>query len=163
MQHPVQENPLIQILQKTLTKSFLYLLMAIIVKLISLLLLVDINLFKILLNEVFKCNPLLNVWNSLFWKRWQFQLFQNQSWPAWQSSTQDKGFAKQAVDGNRDGDFLKQSCSLTEVDEVPWWGVNLKTETQVVRVAITNRGGSYGNSKNWNLCQHLFNQQSVLS
>ena len=67
--------------------------------------------------------------------------------PAWQSSTQDKGFAKQAVDGNRDGDFLKQSCSLTEVDEVPWWAVNLKTETQVVRVAITNRGGSYGNPK----------------
>ena len=51
------------------------------------------------------------------------------------------------MDGNREEDFSKGSCSLTEVDEVPWWVVHLETETKIVRVAITNRGGSNGNLK----------------
>ena len=75
--------------------------------------------------------------------------------PAWQSSTSYKGIAIQAVDGNREGNFSKQSCSLTAVDEVPWWVVDLQAEHNVIRVAITNRGGSYGNPKNYNLCQLL--------
>ena len=70
--------------------------------------------------------------------------------PAWQSSTLAQRFATQAVDGNRDGDFRERSCSLTAVDEVPWWLVDLQAEHKVVRVAITNRGGSYGNPNNYN-------------
>ena len=82
--------------------------------------------------------------------------------PAWQSSIQYKGLAIQAVDGNREGDFWKGSCSLTAVDEVPWWVVDLQAEHIIIRVAITNRGGQDGNLKNYNLWQLLLNQQNVL-
>ena len=59
--------------------------------------------------------------------------------PAWQSSTKAQRFATQAVDGNRDGDFHDRSCSLTDVDEVPWWVVDLQAEAEIGYVAITNR------------------------
>ena len=75
--------------------------------------------------------------------------------PAWQSSTSDEGCAIRAVDGNREGNFSKQSCSLTDVDEVPWWVVDLQAEHNIIRVAITNRGRSYGNLNNCNLFQLL--------
>ena len=75
--------------------------------------------------------------------------------PAWQSSIQYKGLAIQAVDGNREGNFWKRSCGLTDVDEVPWWVVDLQAEYNIMRVAITNRGGSYGNLNNCNLFQLL--------
>ena len=68
---------------------------------------------------------------------------------AWQSSTSHKGLAIQAVDGNREGDFSKQSCSRTAVDEVPWWVVDLQAEHNIIRVAITNGAGSYGNANNY--------------
>ena len=71
--------------------------------------------------------------------------------PTWQSSTKARMGAIRAVDGNRDGDFSKQSCSLTDVDEVPWWVVDLQAEHNIIRVAITNRAGSYGNPNNHNL------------
>ena len=54
------------------------------------------------------------------------------------------GLATQAVDGNHNGDFSKGSCSLTKVDEAPWWVVDLMSETEVVRVAITNRANDNG-------------------
>ena len=50
--------------------------------------------------------------------------------PAWQSSTTDEGRAIRAVDGNREGNFSKESCSLTAVNEAPWWVVDLQAETQ---------------------------------
>ena len=75
--------------------------------------------------------------------------------PAWQSSTIDEGRAIRAVDGNGEGNFSKQSCSLTGEDEVPWWVVDLQAECNIIRVAITNRGGSYGNLNNCNLFQLL--------
>ena len=58
--------------------------------------------------------------------------------PAWQSSVQHKGLAIYAVDGNREGNFHDQSCSLTDVDEVPWWVVDLQAEAEIGHVAITN-------------------------
>ena len=63
--------------------------------------------------------------------------------PAWQSSTLPQRSATQAVDGKRDGDFSEPSCSLTDVDEVPWWAVDLQAEAEIGYVAITN-GGDQG-------------------
>ena len=66
--------------------------------------------------------------------------------PAWQSSIKhNKGIAKQAVDGNLDGNFRKGSCTLTLVEYGPWWVVDLQTESEIVRVSITNRAIQYGN------------------
>ena len=49
-----------------------------------------------------------------------------------------KGLAIYAVDGNREGNFHDQSCSLTAVEEVPWWVVDLQAEAEIGHVAITN-------------------------
>ena len=59
--------------------------------------------------------------------------------PAWQSSDNNNRAAKRAVDGNRDGYLLRGGCNLTEVEEVPWWVVDLQARFKIVRVAITNR------------------------
>ena len=65
--------------------------------------------------------------------------------PAWQSSDDNNRAAKRAVDGNRDGYFSRGRCSLTEVEKVPWWVVDLQAEYKIIRVAITNSRQSSGN------------------
>ncbi|XP_048057788.1 uncharacterized protein LOC125275135 isoform X1 [Megalobrama amblycephala] len=58
-----------------------------------------------------------------------------------QSSTFDGLTAAQnAVDGNRNPNYISRSCSHTKADKDPWWRVDLLEVYMVTRVSITNRG-----------------------
>ncbi|XP_067250481.1 uncharacterized protein [Chanodichthys erythropterus] len=57
-----------------------------------------------------------------------------------QSSTYNHlGGAKNAVDGNKESNYMLGSCTHTEGID-PWWRVDLKEVHRVTRVSITNRG-----------------------
>ena len=64
--------------------------------------------------------------------------------PTYQSSTEYLGRSNHAVDGSREGDFRRKSCSLTSTGEAPWWAVDLQREHEIVSVAITNRAHKFG-------------------
>ncbi|XP_048057779.1 fucolectin-5-like isoform X2 [Megalobrama amblycephala] len=58
-----------------------------------------------------------------------------------QSSTYNpQGDAQHAVDGNRDSDYGKGSCSQTKSEFNPWWRVDLGNVYRISNVTITNRG-----------------------
>ncbi|KAK2913254.1 hypothetical protein Q8A67_001653 [Cirrhinus molitorella] len=48
--------------------------------------------------------------------------------------------AQNAVDGSRESDYARGSCSITSWDRDPWWRVDLLDVYRVTRVSITNRG-----------------------
>ncbi|XP_048057790.1 uncharacterized protein LOC125275135 isoform X3 [Megalobrama amblycephala] len=50
------------------------------------------------------------------------------------------GDAQHAVDGKRDSDYFKGSCTHTKTEFNPWWRVDLENIYSVYSVAITNRG-----------------------
>ncbi|KAL0189940.1 hypothetical protein M9458_017039, partial [Cirrhinus mrigala] len=50
------------------------------------------------------------------------------------------GGAEKAVDGNRDTNYRKGSCTLTKTEFNPWWRVDLGNVYSISKVAITNRG-----------------------
>ncbi|XP_060888002.1 uncharacterized protein LOC132958941 [Labrus mixtus] len=56
-----------------------------------------------------------------------------------QSSSYPGGPARNAVDGNRDPNFAKGSCSHTQRESNPWWRVDLQNVYTVTAVMITNR------------------------
>ena len=65
---------------------------------------------------------------------------------AWQSSSlyPDEGEATAAVDGNRNTDWHGRSCFHTNIEDHPWWMVDLGAEKHIGRVVMVNRGdGSY--------------------
>ncbi|KAL1272054.1 hypothetical protein QQF64_031070, partial [Cirrhinus molitorella] len=57
-----------------------------------------------------------------------------------QSSLYNNGVAEHAVDGNRDTDYGKGSCTHTNAEFNPWWRADLGNVYSISRVAITNRG-----------------------
>nr|XP_029527543.1 pentraxin fusion protein-like [Oncorhynchus nerka] len=57
-----------------------------------------------------------------------------------QSSLNGYGNAQNAIDGNRESDYHKRSCTHTEQETKPWWRVDLLDVTRVTAVSITNRG-----------------------
>ncbi|KAL1272055.1 hypothetical protein QQF64_031071 [Cirrhinus molitorella] len=57
-----------------------------------------------------------------------------------QSSLYSNGVAEHAVDGNRDTDYGKGSCTHTNAEFNPWWRADLGNVYSISRVAITNRG-----------------------
>ncbi|XP_067217482.1 uncharacterized protein [Chanodichthys erythropterus] len=58
-----------------------------------------------------------------------------------QSSTNNpQGDAQHAVDGNRDTDYGKSSCTHTKTEFNPWWRVDLGNVYSISNVTITNRG-----------------------
>ncbi|XP_074716759.1 uncharacterized protein LOC141939920 [Strix uralensis] len=60
--------------------------------------------------------------------------------PAAQSSTASRaGRAINAVDGNRDGNWHRGSCSQTEREPEPWWTVDLGRRHAVAAVVVRNR------------------------
>eukprot|EP00063_Salmo_salar_P037125 XP_014011960.1 PREDICTED: uncharacterized protein LOC106577981 [Salmo salar] len=61
---------------------------------------------------------------------------------ATQSSLYGDGQAHNAVDGNRESNYHKRSCTHTEQETNPWWRVDLLDVTRVTAVTITNRGDS---------------------
>jgi len=45
-----------------------------------------------------------------------------------------------AVDGNRESDYFKESCSHTDIDQPnPWWRVDLGSSYPVSEVFLVNR------------------------
>ncbi|XP_048057804.1 uncharacterized protein LOC125275148 [Megalobrama amblycephala] len=56
-----------------------------------------------------------------------------------QSSTAPLGDAQHAVDGDRNSDANKGSCSHTNSDFNPWWRVDLENVYSISNVTITNR------------------------
>ncbi|XP_067242002.1 uncharacterized protein [Chanodichthys erythropterus] len=57
-----------------------------------------------------------------------------------QSSTYQNAVAGNAVDGNKNSDFNRGSCSATNGEKDPWWRVDLLDVYRISRVSITNRG-----------------------
>ncbi|CAM4630519.1 unnamed protein product [Leuciscus chuanchicus] len=51
-----------------------------------------------------------------------------------------QGDAQHAIDGNRDSDYKKGSCTFTKSEFNPWWRVDLGNVYSVSNVTITNRG-----------------------
>uniref|UniRef100_A0A672KHB6 Si:ch73-359m17.2 n=1 Tax=Sinocyclocheilus grahami TaxID=75366 RepID=A0A672KHB6_SINGR len=51
-----------------------------------------------------------------------------------------QGDAEHAVDGNRDADYGKGSCTHTKAEFNPWWRADLGNVYSISKVAITNRG-----------------------
>uniref|UniRef100_A0A9J7Y5A9 Fucolectin tachylectin-4 pentraxin-1 domain-containing protein n=1 Tax=Cyprinus carpio carpio TaxID=630221 RepID=A0A9J7Y5A9_CYPCA len=53
---------------------------------------------------------------------------------------QADGIAEHAVDGNRNADYGKGSCTHTKSELNPWWRADLGNVYSISKVAITNRG-----------------------
>ncbi|MBN3272868.1 PXN1 protein, partial [Polyodon spathula] len=51
----------------------------------------------------------------------------------------DDGLASNAIDGNHDSIYSKQSCTHTNADSTSWWRVDLKDTYEISTVIITNR------------------------
>ncbi|KAL7393677.1 hypothetical protein ABVT39_014307 [Epinephelus coioides] len=60
-----------------------------------------------------------------------------------QSSLFEIGSPYNAIDGNRDGTWIKGSCSHTNNDMNPWWRLVLPGPTKVFSVKVTNRVDSW--------------------
>ncbi|MSU50061.1 MAG: DUF1553 domain-containing protein [Opitutus sp.] len=58
-----------------------------------------------------------------------------------QSSTAEGAVAARAIDGRTDGDVAKQSISVTETGENPWWEVDLGATLPLERVVVWGRTG----------------------
>nr|XP_006824444.1 PREDICTED: uncharacterized protein LOC102810371 [Saccoglossus kowalevskii] len=59
--------------------------------------------------------------------------------PVMQSSTVSFGKATNAVDGNTNSNFSKESCTKTQKEFEPWWVVDLRRTREVFHVTISNR------------------------
>ncbi|XP_048057783.1 uncharacterized protein LOC125275132 [Megalobrama amblycephala] len=51
-----------------------------------------------------------------------------------------QGDAQHAVDGKRDSNYAKESCTQTKSEFNPWWRVDLGNVYRISNVTITNRG-----------------------
>ncbi|RXN26316.1 testis- and ovary-specific PAZ domain-containing 1 isoform X2 [Labeo rohita] len=57
-----------------------------------------------------------------------------------QGSTMCLSLAQNAIDGNRQYDLFKGSCTQTDTESNPWWRVDLIKTYTIASVALTNRG-----------------------
>ncbi|GMH44639.1 hypothetical protein BSKO_12591 [Bryopsis sp. KO-2023] len=57
-----------------------------------------------------------------------------------QSSTAYRGVPARALDGNKNTDYFKGSCTHTAREKNPFWQVDLGQAYHVTKVVITNRG-----------------------
>ncbi|KAK1799075.1 hypothetical protein P4O66_007341 [Electrophorus voltai] len=58
------------------------------------------------------------------------------------------GLAQHAIDGNRNPDLNKGSCSHTEQEKDPWWRIDLLGKHFITSVSLTNRGDCCANRLN---------------
>ncbi|KAM4028459.1 fucolectin-like isoform 1-T2 [Anomaloglossus baeobatrachus] len=49
------------------------------------------------------------------------------------------GAAKNAIDGRKDTDFNRESCTHTNLETNPWWRLNLTQSYEISNVVLTNR------------------------
>uniref|UniRef100_A0A8C7J376 Fucolectin tachylectin-4 pentraxin-1 domain-containing protein n=2 Tax=Oncorhynchus kisutch TaxID=8019 RepID=A0A8C7J376_ONCKI len=59
---------------------------------------------------------------------------------ATQSSLYGDGQANNVIDGNRESNYHKISCTHTEQETNPWWRVDRSSRSRVTAVTFTNRG-----------------------
>ena len=69
--------------------------------------------------------------------------------PAFQIDEGWGGAASRAVDGNRNSDYHKKSCTHTNANAKDgknknWWAVDLQSDHELESVAITNRADCCG-------------------
>ena len=64
--------------------------------------------------------------------------------PTKQSATANNGVSSRAVDGVKNPDYEKASCTHTGKVDKPWWLVDLMDNYTVTSVEITNRASPYG-------------------
>lgn len=57
-----------------------------------------------------------------------------------QGSTACLSLAQNAIDGNRQYDLFKGSCTQTNTESDPWWRLDLIKTYTIASVALTNRG-----------------------
>ncbi|ROL45907.1 Fucolectin-5 [Anabarilius grahami] len=57
-----------------------------------------------------------------------------------QGSTACLSLAQNAIDGNRQYDLFKGSCTQTNTESDPWWRLDLVKTYTIATVALTNRG-----------------------
>ncbi|XP_051526549.1 uncharacterized protein LOC127425012 isoform X2 [Myxocyprinus asiaticus] len=50
------------------------------------------------------------------------------------------GVAQNAIDGNSQSNYMLRSCTHTQIENDPWWRVDLLEVYSVTKVTITNRG-----------------------
>ncbi|OCT75132.1 fucolectin-1 isoform X2 [Xenopus laevis] len=92
---------------------------------------------------------------------------------ATQKSTHNPDTPDKAIDGNRDSNYSKMSCSCTNEEDWPWWKLDLKRTYKISSVIVTNRNDSYperlngtqiqvGNSldNNYEVCGTITNTSS---
>ena len=65
--------------------------------------------------------------------------------PTRQSSTGWSGLSSRAVDGRRDSNYHKGSCTHTQKAQNPWWRVDLGGNHVIGYLKITNRGDCCSN------------------
>ena len=57
-----------------------------------------------------------------------------------QSTDYGDALSSRAVDGNRGNSFNDKSCACTQLEDTPWWRVDIGQRAMVYSVMITNRG-----------------------
>ncbi|KAH3702837.1 hypothetical protein DPMN_077863, partial [Dreissena polymorpha] len=58
---------------------------------------------------------------------------------AYQSSTHERGAATDAVDGCTDGTYNNYCCTHTEIEDGPWWEVDLGGDFPIKEIVVYNR------------------------
>ena len=61
--------------------------------------------------------------------------------PAYQISIYGTNYASRAVDGNRNTNMARRSCTSTHNSYNPWWCVDLGAIFHITRVTLVNRNG----------------------
>ncbi len=59
-----------------------------------------------------------------------------------QSSTEQGGIAQRAIDGNTDGIWENNSMTHTKNEKEPWWELDLKRTTPILKIMIWNRSNA---------------------
>ena len=60
------------------------------------------------------------------------------------SSTESKGYPRNAIDGDPDGVFRHKRCTQTTKQLSPWWKVTLEFDVKFGEVVIVNRADCCG-------------------
>ena len=72
------------------------------------------------------------------------------------SSTESKGYPRNAIDGDPDGVFSEGTCTLTTKQKNPWWKVKLEFDVKFGEIVIVNRADCCGKLSKGLLFPQLF-------
>ena len=103
---------------------------------------VDMELLSVRLLLIFCMTESLNAGSS-------FNIALHQ--PAYQKSNYGHRYASRAVDGNRNTNMDRHSCTCTNRNYQPWWSVDLGAIYHVTRVTLVNRNSWVNRLNNLNV------------